>query len=135
MPARRWVRRQRTVSICVLCRRCLSSERLQSTVFNGCCFMASSYCGVGVGWGGAITSKRTSMDMSCYATGRSLALVHPRHATILDVLLHYRRWTMKSKPLLYCCQPPYPQISMLPLGCALGSGGQKNQTLNTEAAR
>ena len=39
------------------------------------------------------------------------------------------------KTLLYCCQPPHPQISMLSLGSALGSGGQKNQTLNTEEAR
>ena len=36
------------------------------------------------------------------------------------------------KPLLYYCQPPHPQISMLSLGCAVGSGGQKNQTLNAE---
>jgi hypothetical protein len=39
------------------------------------------------------------------------------------------------KPLPYCCQPPHPQSSMLSLGSALGTGGQKNQTLNTEEAR
>ena len=39
------------------------------------------------------------------------------------------------KPLLYCYQPPHPQISMLSLTCALGLGRQKNQTLNTRETR
>ena len=36
----------------------------------------------------------------------------------------YRRWTMKSNPAVLLL-PPHPQISTLPLGCALGAGGQK----------
>ena len=49
---------------------------------------------------------------------------------LLDVmlqalLLYFRRWTNEIKPLLYCRQPPHPQISMLSLACALGSSGQK----------
>ena len=35
------------------------------------------------------------------------------------------RWSQTSAVL---SSPPHPQISMLPVGCALGAGGQKNRT-------
>ena len=40
------------------------------------------------------------------------------------------QWNQTPAVLL---SPSHPQISMLPSGCALGAGGQKNQTLNAES--
>ena len=40
------------------------------------------------------------------------------------------QWNQTPAVLL---SPSHPQISMLPSGCALGAGGQKNQTVNAES--
>ena len=50
-------------------------------------------------------------------------------------LFTYRRWTMQSSPCCIVVNPRAPKILMLSLGCALGTGGQKNQTLNAEEVR
>jgi hypothetical protein len=51
-----------------------------------------------VGWGESIAFIGTSTHASCYATVRSLALPHIRHATLLCVLLHFHTYVM----LRYC---------------------------------
>ena len=40
------------------------------------------------------TSSCTSTHTSCYAAGRCLALPHIRHATLLDVVLHFHAYVI-----------------------------------------
>ena len=49
----------------------------------------------------------TSAHTSCYAAGRSVALPHICHATLLDVVLHFHAYVMLHC-WMFCCASTHP---------------------------